>query len=230
MKKLTIGVDVDGVLADFTEAARSLCKEKFNGRPDDKLVQTGWGFDSLGLTKAEEDAMWEHIDNATNWWYSEINPLADAQLLRFLCDEHRVIFITNRKDAKPESGSMGVEKQTAFWLTNYFNIHAPTVLLSKAKGPLAAALKLDAFIDDRDKNLEEVIDAIGPEKVWGLRATYTPKALLKSHPNWVDSFDEFAAKFLPLETVCEFAKDEIVDKYGSKYGVTYSLAPGVCIA
>lgn len=213
-KKLIIGVDVDGVLADFGGAARRLCQALFNGRPADHLVQRGWGFDSIGLSSEEEDELWRTIDSNENWWYNSLFPLPNTNLLKALCDKHRVIFITNRKDALPQSGSMPVNEQTAYWLRNWFKIPNPTVLLSKTKGPLALGLKLDYFVDDRDKNIEEVVNAIGEKKVYGLKATYTPAGLLATHPNWVSSFNEFARMFLTDEAV-----EEAVIQLGQRAGI-----------
>jgi len=56
-KRLNIGLDVDGVISAFVPAARKLCKQLFNGRPDDALVQTSWAFDSLGITPEEENKL-----------------------------------------------------------------------------------------------------------------------------------------------------------------------------
>jgi hypothetical protein len=158
-KRLIVGVDVDGVLANFVKSARSLCKQMFDGRPPDSLVQEGWGFDSLGITPEEEDKMWKKIDSIPNWWMNhEKLPYTDS--LIWLRDNARLIFITNRKDGT----GLPIEQQTALWIARNYPIPQPTVLLSNAKGPLAAALKLDYFIDDRDKNVIEV--AFGAPKCY----------------------------------------------------------------
>jgi uncharacterized HAD superfamily protein len=194
-KRLKIGVDVDGVLADFTGGARQILKDHL-GIDTTGRTQTGWGFDSIGVDKATERKLWDYIDDYKDWWYNCLQPLPNCNLITTLCEKHQVIFITNRKHATEASGSMPVNEQTAFWLRQWFNIPNPTVLLSDNKGPLCAALGLDLFIDDRDKNLTEVIAAIGEDKVVGLEASYTPKELRQSHPKWVLNFNEFAITYL----------------------------------
>lgn len=186
----------DGVLADFTSAAKDVLTSLL-GRDVRGLEQRTWSFASLGVSDAEENAFWRHLDTKIqNFWYNGLEPLPDTNLLKPLCDAHEVIFITNRKHPLPEADSMPVNEQTAFWLRNWFQIANPTVLLSKTKGPLCAALNIDYFIDDRDKNIQEVVASIGAEKVIGKVASYTPPEILKSHPNWVPNFNTFAKRFL----------------------------------
>ncbi len=48
------------------------------------------------------------------------------------------------------------EKHTASWLSAKFGLSYPTVIVSKNKGAVAAALELDAFIDDNYDNLVSV--------------------------------------------------------------------------
>src|SRR6266704_6953959 len=134
---LNIGVDIDGVLGAFVPAARKLCQELFDGRPDDSLVQRSWSFETLGITPAEESILWKRIDSIPNWWLTH-DIMPNTSLLKPLCDKHRVIFITNRKDGL----GLSVDKQSAEWLVRKFWIFYPTVLLSGEKGPLAKGLKL----------------------------------------------------------------------------------------
>jgi uncharacterized HAD superfamily protein len=190
MKRLRIGVDIDGVLADFTGLARKLCRHMFNGEPAKDRIQTGWGFDSLGITKEQENQMWRRIDETYNWWQG-LDPLPNTDLLSSLYTRHQVIFITNRKNGT----GWPVELQSAEWLDRHYDIRYPSVLLSDKKGPLAKALELDYFIDDRDKNVREVAAAIGDDKTIMCRWPWQPE-FQKFHPNWVLNFNVFAADLL----------------------------------
>ena len=62
---LKIGVDVDGVLADFksgfTQAVRAVHGQDIGA--DDPA--TSW---SDRLTNRELDAAWKHISRSANWW------------------------------------------------------------------------------------------------------------------------------------------------------------------
>jgi 5'(3')-deoxyribonucleotidase len=183
-KRLNIGVDIDGVLANFSQAAREVCKEIFDGRPDDGLVQTTWAFDSLGISGAEEKLLWKEIDIRPNWWM-HLKKLLNTSTLKTLTDTHRVVFITNRKDGT----GWPIEQQSAEWLKQHFWLFNPTVLISDKKGPVADGLKLDYYIDDRPKNVQEVLDGAPNCKTFLLRATYNTEynpALV------VNTFDEFS--------------------------------------
>jgi 5'(3')-deoxyribonucleotidase len=153
MKRFTVGVDIDGVCSNFMYAAREHLKVLFNGRPNDDQIQTGWGLDSLGFTLDEENQFWRSIDSLPNWWMHHPK-MPGTSRLKELCDKHRVIFITNRKDG----AGWPIEQQSAEWLKQNFWLYNPTVLISDKKGPVAEGLKLDYFIDDRPKNYEEVVN------------------------------------------------------------------------
>jgi len=196
MGRLKIGVDIDGVLANFLKQARKDIQILLgDGRPADDLIQTGWGFDSLGITKKEENQLWRFIDATPNWWM-QLERLPHTNYLRHLCENARVLFITNRKDAKTGVG-LPIEDQSRRWLERRFHIPHPTVLISDNKGPLAAGLKLDYFIDDRPKNVEEVTASSPATATYLLDATYNKECMVQR----VASFDDFARIVLPLEVL-----------------------------
>lgn len=186
-KRLTIGVDVDGVLAGFVPAARKVCKELFNGRPDDSLVQTSWAFGSLGITPEEESIMYAKIDSTPNWWLG-LPVLPNTDLLPQLCEKHRVVFITNRKDG----AGWPIEEQTKVWLKRNFGIVNTNVIISDNKGPVAKGLKLNGFIDDRPKNVAEVYPEC-PGGTYLLSTSYN-REFVGAPRIW--SFDAFAELIL----------------------------------
>ncbi len=183
---LKVGVDIDGVLANFTASARTLCKELFNGRPDDSLIQTTWAFESLGITKEEESLLWRKIDSIPNWWMT-LKPEMDAWLINNLCHDsnYRVVFITNRKNGT----GLGVDIQSAYWLEDNFELSHANVVISDDKGPVAKGLGLDYYIDDRPKNVSEVAAAAPNCKTFLKKATYSTTF---DYPNRISSFNEFA--------------------------------------
>lgn len=151
MPRLKIGIDVDGVLADFVAGARHYFKAKY-GRPDDSLIQNEWDFDCLGMTKAEIDDLWDHIHNTPNWW-TTLKTMDGAYSLGWLCNNHTVYFITNRPT---KTTGDSIEDQTKNWLMDSHYIECPTVIVCKNKGALASALDLDFFLDDNVPNVTDV--------------------------------------------------------------------------
>ena len=171
-KRLNIGLDVDGVISAFVPAARKLCKQLFSGRPDDALIQTSWAFDSLGITPEEENKLWRRIDTIPNWWLDH-KPMENTDLLPQLCEKHRVIFITNRKDGT----GWPIEDQTKVWLKRNFGLNNTNVIISDRKGPVALGLKLAYWLDDRPKNVLEVIAASPETRSFLYDATYNQECL-----------------------------------------------------
>jgi uncharacterized HAD superfamily protein len=151
MKRLRIGIDLDGVVCSFTTAACDFFREKF-GKDVHPIAQTSWDFSSLGITQKEEDIFWAHVHSTPNWWTTL--PREDGTYrLGEVCKNHDVFFITNRRQ---ESVGLPIQDQSAYWLRDEHHISFPCVIAVKKKGPVVAALDLDYFIDDKDRNLEEI--------------------------------------------------------------------------
>lgn len=154
---MRIGVDVDGVLADFN--ARFIeriigvtDRDLFPARPFDIPC---WDYPQFyGYTEAENKAIWKNIESDPLFWAS-LPPLAGAianlvHLTDRISDGDEVYFITSRP-------GIGPKQQTESWLRAHaFVVHHPTVLISSQKGLCAKALKLDKYIDDRWENVVDV--------------------------------------------------------------------------
>lgn len=188
---MRIGVDVDGVLADFATNARAIAKQLFDGKPEDHLVQTGWGFDSLGLNKEQESIMWNAIKGTFNFWAS-LKPLDNTSLLPLLARKHDLVFVTTRI---PTAGAP-VCKQTEDWLHRWFLLDHPNVIITNHKGNVASSLQLKAFIDDKTSNLADIHNVVVgrvPPVLYLKDAPYNQEDKRFSR---VGSFNEFALKFL----------------------------------
>lgn len=187
-KRLKIGIDLDGVCGDFLTRAREIFLQLY-GIPDPSAVQTAWGFESLGLSREQQKEVWKIIDATPNWWEGHA-PMDGTTFLRKMADDHTLFFITARQQGLGDP----IEVQTANWLCGNFGIMYPTVIVSHQKGPIAKALELDYFIDDRDLNCYEVAEAIGYHKVYIHDATYNQEATgLKRVINLDDFFDKIGA-------------------------------------
>lgn len=153
---MRIGLDVDGVLADFGVAYQNLFIE-ISGRdifpahlPD--LDRPCWDWPQFyGYTEEEAKAVWAAIkSNPTFWLDLSIIPGAwdFLQVIRNYADHGaEVYFVTDRP-------GIATQQQTAQWLHVFYGLR-PSVIVSANKGDVAAALRFDYYLDDK---LENVID------------------------------------------------------------------------
>lgn len=145
-----IGVDVDGVLADFTngyirECVKHCGVDRFPPRPFDLPT---WHFPQhYGYTQEEVDRVWDRIRGDAYFWMS-LDPYPDTRvsLLRLdqLFDDHDIMFITNRE-------GVFARRQTCAWLAAH-GFAWPTVMIAKHvedKVELVRQYALDVYIDDR---------------------------------------------------------------------------------
>lgn len=184
---MKIGIDMDGVLCDFTNAARLLMVCLF-GKPTPDKIQTSWNFESLGLTPHEEKRLWKHIDLTPNWWEDSIKRLPSTNLLELADKNHDLFFITNRK---PSTGH-SIVHQTKLWLVMNTGLFIPTVIVTKQKGRLAETLGLNYFIDDKPENCQDVYSNSPNTKVYIQDATYNQGAL--PHISRANSLNHFLAE------------------------------------
>jgi 5'(3')-deoxyribonucleotidase len=160
---LRIGVDVDGVLADFNagfidRVIHVTGRDLFPARPFD--IPT-WNYpEHYGYTGAEVSAVWEDI-KADPWFWRNLPAYPHTtQALGLLMEAmrmgHFVYFITARPGVL-------AKQQTEEWIDTQYKrmvLGAPhaTVLISSHKGLCAKGLDLDFYIDDRLENVLDVIN------------------------------------------------------------------------
>jgi 5'(3')-deoxyribonucleotidase len=149
--RLKLGIDVDGVLADFTTAYREVC-EKIVGKPL-PTMPTDWYQSNWGLTNKDHDKAWREVEATHNFYY-HLKPLPESKFfnLQALDLTHRLYFITTR----PPTKGLPIEVQTEDWLTRFFFLRNPTVIVTRNKGIVSSALEIDSFIDDRPENLLDI--------------------------------------------------------------------------
>lgn len=161
---MRIGCDIDGVLANFTQAYQALTIKCANGvnlfHPNDDKDPPCWNWPEYrGYSKETVSAVWSEIKTSHTFW-SELPETKDCSTLRLCILDmqrwHEVYFITSRvgKDVK---------WQTEQWLVLHLGIERPTVLISSEKGLCARALKLDCYLDDNADNANDVIQATLPK-------------------------------------------------------------------
>ena len=154
---MKIGIDCDGVLANFNDAfveltVRVLGKDLYPGPAGTFDIFT-WNYpEFFGYTSSDVTKIWDHIKSDPDFWLNIPAYKNTKQAMKVLANlqqsNNDIYFITNR---------MGVnaKRQTEKWLDR-FDMMPTTVLLSKEKGFCATALALDAYIDDKWENCVDV--------------------------------------------------------------------------
>lgn len=152
--KQILGVDVDGVLANFNTGFIDLVievtgRDLFPPRPFD--IPT-WNYpEHYGYTKEELEAVWGRIERSSGFWKSLPAYEDTINAVRYIREKFAmgadIYFVTSRP-------GLSAKIQTEEWLRTWYL--PPTVLISSAKGLCSRALKFDAYIDDRWENALDV--------------------------------------------------------------------------
>jgi 5'(3')-deoxyribonucleotidase len=148
---LRVGIDLDGVLADF----RSAFRQAVRALPE---LLDGLEGSPGSLGEPELKRAWKEISGRVNWW-TNLQPYEPGQIGRLYTLARQlkweVYFLTKRPGTEGDS----VQFQTQWWLEQH-GFYLPSVLtVPGSRGELANALHLDIVIDDQPLNCVEVISA-----------------------------------------------------------------------
>ncbi|HTM26903.1 MAG TPA: hypothetical protein VL225_17020 [Vicinamibacterales bacterium] len=162
---LRIGVDVDGVIADFRTAFRATAARCLR-----RDVPEFENAESAGpLSPDEIRKVWDHIGKTQNWWM-DVPAYEPDQIARLYSVTRaaawEVFFLTKR----PSSAGDAVQFQTQWWIER-FGFYLPAVLtVPGSRGEVANGLRLDMIIDDQLLNCAEVISASTTKALLMLRS------------------------------------------------------------
>jgi hypothetical protein len=163
---LRIGIDVDGVLADFRTAFHDAaigCLRRDIEEPSDPELSGG------PLDPGEIRRVWESIARTQNWWM-DVPAFEPDQIARLYALTRaggwEVFFLTKR----PPSAGDSVQFQTQWWIER-FGFYLPAVLtVPGSRGEVANGLRLDLVVDDQIINCVEVISGAQSKALLMLRS------------------------------------------------------------
>lgn len=151
---LRIGIDVDGVLANFRaafhDAAQQCLRRAIEGPDDPKAPQA--------ILQKDVKRVWDWVAKTPNWWMN-LEPYEPDQIARLYSVTRaagwEVFFLTNR----PSSAGDTVQFQTQWWIERQ-GFYLPAVLtVPGSRGEIANGLRLDIVIDDLLMNCIDVVSA-----------------------------------------------------------------------
>jgi 5'(3')-deoxyribonucleotidase len=162
--KPIVGIDVDGVLADFVKGFFQLSRDYLHKPGLDVTEADNWDFVGQ-ISESELDLIWQKIKYSTvctNWW-TTLDKLPNTDNLTKACQDFDVVFVTNKVSTR----GFSPETQVKIWLLKEYLIKQPRIVVSKGeKGPVAQELGLQWFIDDRDKNCVSVKNTVSECQVY----------------------------------------------------------------
>ena len=151
---MRIGIDVDGVLADFVNGFCDLAERKLGkvvGRTPDR-----WEWADDYLTQEEQAELWKHI-KANPYWWGTLKPIDTTGGSRRILDRwanlrYDIYAITTRVGD-------GALYSTMDWLIEEF-FPIPVIITRNAidKAKVAEALRLTHFVDDNADNCRAVME------------------------------------------------------------------------
>jgi uncharacterized HAD superfamily protein len=153
--KYKLGIDIDGVLAEFNNGFAKVLRETA-GRdllPKDCSNPPVWDWPQhYGYSKEEVSTAWAEVSRGGTFWNDLGVVKGSESFCQDLpaCPDDEVYFITARM-------GLNVKLQTEDWLEFHQLAHNPTVLIAYDKGPLAKSLRLTHFIDDKAGNCSDVL-------------------------------------------------------------------------
>lgn len=159
VKKINIGIDIDGVINDLMLFNLS-CGTKFSYLTKTDISVNCSQYDSKDIFK------WSEKNDMTFWsgFYEELllkstftRPFA-AEVISFLKKKHKIYIITARKNTDlPKTEKRDMELITKMYLKNNNILYDKLVFSTKEKYKEIVKYNIDIMIEDNVQNINEII-------------------------------------------------------------------------
>jgi hypothetical protein len=160
---LRVAIDLDGTVADLSRAMHGVATRYFGearttpptDNADAPPPSERPTVQNLNLRPSELDALWTEVLRTKNFWTTleEVDPGVVARIAALAADRRwDVLFITTRPTATGETTQVQSQK----WLRAHGFEHPSVYVVKGSRGKVAAALDLDAVVDDRPENCLDV--------------------------------------------------------------------------
>jgi len=150
----TLACDLDGVIFKFNDNYSNLIKRMtgIDIPPETAHYPETWYYErEAGVSKKQESEVWSYINGEGNYSFWRFLPAYDGArefLEKAQQTFENVVFITARSGPK-------VQQATEDALS-VLGVKKPQVIIAHYKPPVMQELKVTDFLDDRDKNMEDV--------------------------------------------------------------------------
>jgi uncharacterized HAD superfamily protein len=154
---MMVGLDIDGVLADFLSPFLKILAQRVGTAPIDPQSITDPSFLKHPFVSNEviSECMVE-VSYQERFW-QELEPLPTArhwQALDTLSRDQRLVFVTHRY----ERDTYSIHKVTCDWLTKHGVTNPVVHFTQDHKSELVRKLKIQLFVDDRHENCLDVAE------------------------------------------------------------------------
>jgi hypothetical protein len=166
---LRVGMDLDGVVANFKSAFETAAADAGVSLPGGEVGAAA----ADPLSSRDVKRIWDHVKRTPNWWV-RLSPYEPAQIVRLHETARRlrweVVFMTRR----PSTAGDSVQFQSQWWLEQQGFYYPAVMTVPGSRGELANALRLDVIVDDQIHNCVDVISASTAKAVLLHRDTRDP--------------------------------------------------------
>jgi uncharacterized HAD superfamily protein len=154
---MMIGLDIDGVLADFVSPFLRVLEDQTGCGPIDPQTYVDLYFSGhAGLSQEIVTECVMKVSNDPNFWEA-LTPLPSAeqwQALDKLSRKQKLVFVTHRYERQ----TYDIGQVTCDWLRKH-GIANPAVYFTQGqKSELTGKLNVELFVDDRHENCRDVAE------------------------------------------------------------------------